>query len=427
MANRNRFFYRQKVTEAELNKPFGYLEDADHEASYDRGLSGICFGFGVSEHSPLPNLSVDVDGPGVAYDALGQRIRFASLQVCDVSVDHDGNSTAVVNPGNEKFVSVFLKFKRELSDPRTDGHGSTVYFEESESWEFYVTQGAEAPPTAPRPALEADGILLCDVLLQFGDTAVNTVDLFLDRRQDAFVIELLGRYPALWHVGQLKDVLDALALISDLHVSGMFLNHHDEDIYAAAYAGVLVNLTDGTVESQLHELLDYLDAFGAAYLPLAGGTMSGDILTTGGSKLGDGVDNWEVHATTVDADDTIVAGSYLKSNNLSEAATADLVGAVVRRNQCVAWARVTGAGVLLAPHWNVLSVSRLSAGRYAVTLDVGPATHIGVLVEPEGVAAGGSDNAHFVVPGTTTTFEVSISEPGGTPADIPFFFVVFGY
>src|SRR5512141_2284057 len=122
MANRKDFYFRQRVTEAELDSGFADLEQADHDLAADLGFAGVLANAVVSQHAPVPDLTVDVSGPGSILDPLGQRIFFSALQNVDVSQDENAVSTAVTTAGNERIVSVFAKFDRTLSDPRIDGN-----------------------------------------------------------------------------------------------------------------------------------------------------------------------------------------------------------------------------------------------------------------------------------------------------------------
>lgn len=198
MAGRRNYYFNQLVADGELDAGFNELEKADRFMVADFGLVGIAANATLTEHSPSPNLTLDVSGSGIIYDQQGRRISIPSLQVVDVSVDSNAVSTAVTTPGNEKWISVFAKFKRVLSDPRIDGNSNTVYFVDDESFEFVVVQGAEAAiGVATRPALLADGILLGDCRRVQGDTTVDNAKISSQsgsglfsttRRQDAFVL-----------------------------------------------------------------------------------------------------------------------------------------------------------------------------------------------------------------------------------------------
>jgi hypothetical protein len=187
MSGRLNYYFRQKVTEAELDLGFALLETAERALITDAALSGIFSSATVSQKAGTPNLTVDVGGPGVVYDKLGQRITWSGTQNVNVAQDENAVSTAVSAPANSKIVSVFAKFKRLLTDPRTDGNAVTVFFNEAESFEFIVRQGAEAVSPTP-PALDATFILLADITLIFGQTQVLNANINVTgRREDTFV------------------------------------------------------------------------------------------------------------------------------------------------------------------------------------------------------------------------------------------------
>jgi hypothetical protein len=189
MADRLDYFFRQRVTEAELDLGFELCERAERNLAADLGFVGVVAGAVVSQHAPVPDLTVDVSGPGAVYDQLGERVFFSSLQNVNVAQDDNGVSTAVAAGGNEKIVSVFVKFDRALSDPRVDGNSLTVFFRRDESFKFIVAQGAEAPAgTALPPPLRSDAILLADVVRTFGQTQVLNANITTARRQDALVV-----------------------------------------------------------------------------------------------------------------------------------------------------------------------------------------------------------------------------------------------
>ncbi len=100
--------FRQKVTEAELDLAFDLLEKADRNLAADLGIYGIISGAAPTQHSPVPDLTVDLTAPARAYDNLGQRIFFGTGQVVDCSVDHAGIPTEVPVAGQERWLGVFL-------------------------------------------------------------------------------------------------------------------------------------------------------------------------------------------------------------------------------------------------------------------------------------------------------------------------------
>jgi len=264
MAHRRDYFFRQRVTEAELDDGFSDLEKADQNLAADLGFVGIIANAVASQHAPVADLSVDVSGPGAVLDQLGQRIFFSALQNVNVAQDDGGVSTSVSAAGQEKIVSVFLKFDRALSDPRVDGNSLTVFFRRDESFKFLVVQGAQAPAaTALPPPLRSDAILLADVTRTFNQTQILNANISTARRQDAFVSS--GSPRSIRRGKTLEAVSDLLTFLN-AHVSGTADRH---PAGAVDYAGG-GNWADGTtnpagsVEVQLDKVVADLSATSGA-------------------------------------------------------------------------------------------------------------------------------------------------------------------
>lgn len=270
MSNRVDYYFRQRVSESELDKGFNYLEQADWDFATDLDVVGVVVGLTVAQQG-TPNMTA-VLGLGTAYDALGKRVRVPSAQNVNLALDHAGATTAVVTAGNERWLSVFVGFQRALSDVRTDGNGLPVYFERAESFEVYVVRGAEAAiGAAARPALDAARVLLADVRLVEGQTTVVTANISTLRRQDAIVA---AGSPRAISRGSVKGAVTDLLAYYNAHIAGA--DHH-----AAAhvdYAGGPAWLDGATnpaasVEAQLDKIVTDLVAragaarVGAAALP----------------------------------------------------------------------------------------------------------------------------------------------------------------
>jgi hypothetical protein len=216
MANRKDFYFRERVTEAELDSAFADLEDADHDLAAGLGFTGVLANAVVSPHAPVPNLTVDVSGPGIALDQLGRRVFFSSVQNVNVAQDDNAVSTEVSAAGKEKIVSVFLQFDRALSDPRIDGNSLTVFFRRDESFKFSVAQGAEAAAgQAIPPVLRSDALLLADVVRRFGQAQIGNDAISIGRRQDAFV---LAGAPRSVRRGRTSEALADLLGFHNAHV-----------------------------------------------------------------------------------------------------------------------------------------------------------------------------------------------------------------
>src|SRR5690349_8381316 len=108
MSDRVEYYFRQRPTAEELNLGFELLERADRNLASDLGICGIVSGAAVTQHSPVPNLSVDITGHTRAYDRLGQRIDVPSAQTVDCTVDHHGMPIEVLTEGHERWTAVLL-------------------------------------------------------------------------------------------------------------------------------------------------------------------------------------------------------------------------------------------------------------------------------------------------------------------------------
>lgn len=205
MSDRTDFYFRQRVSEAELDLAFSLLEQADRNLASDLGVRGVISGGVPAPHSPLPDLTIDLTAPARAYDNLGQRLFYGTGQTISCAADLAGIPTDVATAGNERWLGVFLRFRRQLSDPRTDGNSQQVFFRRDESFELVVRQAPEGSVgLAPKPALQADEILLCDVRRRPGQTQIVAADIDISRRQ-AFVFvqgSSVAVEPGIWDVLQ---------------------------------------------------------------------------------------------------------------------------------------------------------------------------------------------------------------------------------
>jgi hypothetical protein len=173
--DRKNFFYRQLVTEAELDAAFVDVENGLKNLVADNGLFGIIGGFTPS----LPNTSpyqVTLSS-GIAYSkTLGRRLNYAGGVVA-LSTDEGSNPvTLPVTNGSVRIVSIFLNPTYVESDPRTDGYGNPVNFVKTESCEIRVAASAfgtiSSLPTPP--ALRSDQLLVADVVT-YRDSGVNYI------------------------------------------------------------------------------------------------------------------------------------------------------------------------------------------------------------------------------------------------------------
>lgn len=289
MANKNDYYFKQTVSEAELDSGFDKLEDADHNVMTDQLLQGIFQGAAVTEQL-TPALTVDVDGPSLVYDQVGRRIFWSPVQAVDCSTDESGNPTTVVGGGNAKILSIFAEFDRLLSDPRIDGNGATVFFNRDESFKLNVVQGAEATSGAEvAPPLRASQILLCDITILNGTTQIFDADIDLvGRRQDVFV---LTGSPNSEREGTTNAVLQAFQDQINAFIGGALAAS------SVTFAGS-GNWADGTanpagdVEAQLDKIVsDLATGAGSAKVITAAGPAWADATTNPAERLDQRIDS----------------------------------------------------------------------------------------------------------------------------------------
>ena len=250
MANTLDFHFEQLVTESDMDALQANLQQADRRLMADQVYVGIVRGFQVVEHDPIPDLTVDIQGPGIAYDQQGRRVFMPTTTTLDVSTDSNAASTAVVGVGNEKWISVYVRFTRVESDLRFDGNGVPVFFRQDESFEFIVEQGAEAAAgTATRPALRSDSLLVADILLTHGDTqiftaAIESADVVsMPSSRFEWVFNLTASAPTSVRVGPLPDAMQAVLTALNNHVTGAG-DAHEADAIGFDGSGIPAGWSD---------------------------------------------------------------------------------------------------------------------------------------------------------------------------------------
>lgn len=281
--DRSRFGYLEVVNadtaspgtnDDKMNLAFDRVEASANERQLDMHPPGVISGMSVVENS-TPNMTVRVLA-GVAQDQTGQRIEVPGTQSVDMETDYQGNAIALPSGGNEKYASVFVRFKRLNQESRQDGNSVTYYQSELESFEIRVRAGSEAATgTATPPALQGAEILLADVLLTPGMTAIGTGDIeLLDRRQDAWKLSPTNALPKQIRVGTAKAaVTQLLDWMNDLLDGTLTLdtNGVTHTNGAETFAGAVAPPTSGSLRTWLRALVTDL------------GASTG---TTGGQRIG---------------------------------------------------------------------------------------------------------------------------------------------
>jgi hypothetical protein len=264
LANRTDYHFKQRVSEAELDLAFELLEQADRDLAADIGVLGIVSGAVPAPHTPVANLTIDLSAPARAYDKLGQRIFYGTEQNVDCSADHTGIPTEVAQAGHERWLGVFLRFDRLLSDPRTDGNSQQVFFRRDESFQLLVRQAAEGPTgAAPLVPLVQDELLVCDIRRTAGQAQIQVADIDTTRRQ-AFVFAdaqtiavLIGGWSLLQPAaGTVQAAMDAVDSELNAHFTASGRRHGAQDIDCAAPSW----LTGTNLQAALDELLGGLSS-----------------------------------------------------------------------------------------------------------------------------------------------------------------------
>ncbi len=190
--DRRNFFFKQQVTEGEMDEVFDDAELADQRLVTDYSSTGVLTNGDVTEHSPTADLTVDINNPTTIYDTNGQRIFWAASQRIDTSKNGetpiggggnpdvpDGTAIALPAGGNEKIITIVAKFARVLGDPRTDGLGATIQYDRLESFRYEVLEGvSEAIPATTFPAVPSGAMVLDHYRLQSAQTQIFNADLF---------------------------------------------------------------------------------------------------------------------------------------------------------------------------------------------------------------------------------------------------------
>jgi len=268
VSDRVDFYFRQRVTEAELDLGFELLERADRNLAADIGVYGIVSGGVPTQHAPIADLTINLTAPGRAYDRLGQRIFFGSGQTVNLAVDSTGIPTDVSTVGQERWVGVLLRFHRLLSDPRTDGNSQQIFFRRDEAFDLVVRQGPQAATaSAPKVALVDDELLLCDVRRSAGQTQIFNMDIDVSRRQSFLFAQAtaVGVAAGLWKTvtkaaTTVQAALDAVDALFFGHFGATTNRHAAQDVDYPPHGF----LTSKTVRAALDDLVDGLTSTDAS-------------------------------------------------------------------------------------------------------------------------------------------------------------------
>ncbi len=178
--NRKDFYFRELVTEAELDEAFDGAESADRNFALANDFAQKANGSNIPFSSPdtgdfnsllggiTKGLNITVSGlgatvsEGTAWDCLGRRVCLTAPLTVDLSTTGDtsigfggaasgvGSISTAPSAGQFRWILLQVFFNRLLTDPREDGNLATVYFDSAESFQFKVKASASsATPTIP--------------------------------------------------------------------------------------------------------------------------------------------------------------------------------------------------------------------------------------------------------------------------------------
>jgi hypothetical protein len=171
-------------------------------------------------------------------------------------------------------LSIFAKFTRNLTDPRVDGNGSTVYFNVAESYQLLVRQGAESAGTPTPPALDPEYILIADVVRRNPQAAIVDGDIVDNVSYGAPPALSPRREAAFAFSAGSMLVRERTAEASDLAVLN-HLNDHLTDT-VGAHAGTAISfastgnwangatISAGTLSTALNEVVADLASVGGS-------------------------------------------------------------------------------------------------------------------------------------------------------------------
>ncbi|MEN6368602.1 MAG: hypothetical protein ABFD77_02765 [Thermotogota bacterium] len=261
------FYFKQVVTQSQLDWAFERVQDAMHGLSLDNSMLGILYGLDPQQHAPAPDKTVDIVGPGVAGDPEGQRIYIGdALTVVDCSVDEFGTDTNPTPGTYQRYISIFVRFKRNLTEPMLDGNNIKVWTKQLESAEFFVRIGASAPAGTAIPApLMADARLVIDILVTNGFTAILNGDLDFSRREDW--VRFVGTAIGSRVYGTPKDAVDDILSLIDSWGASLPFTFTSQWFGAVPVGGVAPPPT--TIQQALNAIVYDLGAAG----PPAGDTL----------------------------------------------------------------------------------------------------------------------------------------------------------
>lgn len=193
---RYRFFYEQLVTDTEINNAFDAVQNAELNKSTELGEAGVHSGFVVAPTSPVSTSVLVSTGTG-RIPSTGRRVANLISQEVACDLTDGGDPTySDLGVGEGRWCSIFVRSLLVDSVLRTDGHGDPLYYEQSESLEFFLQRGTAGvvadKATLARPGSVSTAIRLSDIWFENGSTDILVGDLDDSRREDYFRSTVYG-------------------------------------------------------------------------------------------------------------------------------------------------------------------------------------------------------------------------------------------
>jgi|GEM_PF-6211921 len=197
----DRFFIKTKaaMNNNHLEGIYGSFEQQQKNHITAFHGTGIIEGLEVAQNSPTPDMNVLV-AAGRALDPTGWHVQVDSQQTVDCSVDEGSNPTVPTSPGWERYISIMLRFDWSKSTPVEDLIGwpdpdGQISLEWDHGFLLAVKAGTQATTgTAVKPTVASDEVLLADILLPYGTTAITTA--MIDTARRSPILELNGHLSA---------------------------------------------------------------------------------------------------------------------------------------------------------------------------------------------------------------------------------------
>lgn len=166
--DRSDFYYRQIVTEGEMDQAFDDCENADRdiiEMLCKSGGWGVFDGLALTQQT-VPDLTLSLSA-GTAYDEQGRRIYLSAPTNIDFA--------SLVDPTNSRRVRVEAEVTTTESDPRLDGNSNPLNYRLTESITVSLNAGP-ADGSNNIPARTTNKVSLGVVFLAAAETTLLTTD-----------------------------------------------------------------------------------------------------------------------------------------------------------------------------------------------------------------------------------------------------------